>query len=220
MKLAGVRAVLFDLDGTLADTAPDLARALNRVRVERGLPPLPPEVARPHTSSGARGLLKAGFDIAPEDEGYGALRERFLDFYAEGLCVETRLFDGIPELLAKIKLRKLPWGIVTNKGKRFTEPLLRLLAVDHLAGCVVSGDSTSHIKPHPAPLLLAASLLSQQPADCVYIGDDLRDAQAARAAGMRFVAAGWGYHGEGGDPNAWDSDAVVGHPREFLDLLA
>ncbi len=219
MKLSGVGAILFDLDGTLADTAPDLARALNRVRAEQGLPPLPSEVARPHTSSGARGLLKAGFDITPESEGYRALRERFLDFYEKELCVETRLFEGIPELLVKIRARKVPWGIVTNKGKRFTEPLLRLLAVDHLAGCVVSGDSTRHIKPHPAPLLLAASLLSQRPADCVYIGDDLRDSQAARAAGMHFVAAGWGYHGEGGDPNAWDADAVIAHPRELLDLL-
>ena len=219
MKASGVRAVLFDLDGTLADTAPDLARALNRVRAEQGLAPLPPEVARPHTSSGARGLLKAGFAIAPENEGYRALRERFLDFYEEELCVETRLFDGIPELLVKIRARKLPWGIVTNKGRRVTEPLLRLLAVDHLAGCVVSGDSTRHIKPHPAPLRRAASLLSQRPADCVYIGDDLRDAQAARAAGMHFFAAGWGYHGEGGDPNAWGADAVIDHPREVLRFL-
>jgi phosphoglycolate phosphatase len=211
---------LFDLDGTFADTAPDLARALNRVRAEQGLAPLPPAVARPHTSSGARGLLKAGFDITPESAGYRALRERFLDFYEKELCVETRLFDGIPELIARIRTRKLPWGIVTNKGKRFTEPLLRLLAVDHLAACVVSGDSTPHIKPHPAPLLLAASLLSLPPADCVYVGDDLRDAQAARAAGMRFVAAGWGYHGEGGDPGTWDADAVIAHPYEILDLLS
>jgi len=220
VKLAGVRAVLFDLDGTLADTAPDLARALNRVRAEQGLAPLPSAIARPHTSSGARGLLKAGFDIAPEDEGYRALRDRFLDFYEKELCVETRLFDGIPELLVKIRARKLTWGIVTNKGRRFTEPLLRLLAVDHLAACVVSGGSTAHIKPHPAPLLLAASLLSQPPADCLYIGDDLRDAQAARAAGMHFAAAGWGYHGEGGDPDTWDADAVMSHPREILDLLS
>ena len=191
MKLAGVRAVLFDLDGTFADTAPDLARALNRVRAEQGLAPLPPAAARPYTSSGARGLLKAGFGITPESEGYVALRDLFLAFYEEELCVETRLFDGIPELLAKIKVRKLPWGIVTNKGKRFTEPLLRLLAVDHLAACVVSGDSTAHIKPRPAPLLRAASLLSLPAAACVYIGDDLRDAQAARAAGMHFLAAGW-----------------------------
>ena len=213
------RAVLFDLDGTFADTAADLARALNRVRTEQGLAPLPPEVARPHTSSGARGLLKAGFGVTPESENYGALRERFLDFYEQELCVETRVFDGIPELIAKFGARKLPWGIVTNKGKRFTGPLLRLLAVDHLAACVVSGDSTPHVKPHPAPLLLAASLLSLPPADCIYVGDDLRDAQAARAAGMRFVAAGWGYLGEGGDPRAWGADAVISHPREVLDIL-
>ncbi len=219
MKLAGVRAVLFDLDGTFADTAPDLARALNRVRAEQGLAPLPPAIARPYTSSGARGLLKAGFGIAPGSESYVALRDRFLDFYEEELCVETRLFDGIPELLAKITVRKLPWGIVTNKGKRFTEPLLRSLAVDHLAACVVSGDSTAHIKPHPAPLLLAASLLKLPPQNCIYIGDDLRDAQAARAAGMHFVAAGWGYHGEGGDPNTWDADAVLTHPQELMKLL-
>ena len=219
MKLNGVHAVLFDLDGTLADTAPDLARALNRVRAERGLAPLPPEIARPHTSAGARGQLKAGFGITPEDADYGELREKFLDFYEKELCVDTRLFDGIPQVLAKLQARKLPWGVVTNKGKRFTQPLLRLLAVDHLAGCVVSGDSTPHIKPHPAPLELAASLLFLEPEACVYVGDDLRDAQAARAAGMHFAAAGWGYLGEGGDPNGWGADAVLAHPSEILELL-
>lgn len=219
MKPGDVRAVLFDLDGTFADTAPDLARALNRVRAERGLAPLPPEVSRPHTSSGARGLLKAGFGVTPESPDYGVLREKFLDYYEEELCVDTRLFDGIPEVLARIQARRLPWGIVTNKGKRFTGPLLRLLAVDHLAACAVSGDSTPHIKPHPAPLLLAASLISLPPAECLYVGDDLRDVQAARAAGMRFAAAGWGYLGEGGDPHAWGADAVLSRPREILDLL-
>jgi 2-phosphoglycolate phosphatase len=218
-KLDGVRAVLFDLDGTFADTAPDLARALNRVRAERGLPPLPPEIARPWTSSGARGLLKAGFNITPDDKDYGELRERFLDFYEKELCVDTRIFDGVPEVIAKLRARKAPWGIVTNKGKRFTEPLLRLLAVDHLAACAVSGDSTKHIKPHPAPLLLAASLVSLPPAACLYVGDDLRDAQAARAAGMRFAAAGWGYLGEGGDPGSWGADAVLARPYEILELL-
>lgn len=215
-----ILAVLFDLDGTFADTAPDLARALNGVRAERGLPPLPPEVARPHTSAGARGLLKAGFGIAPESLDYGDLRDRFLDFYEKELCVETRLFDGIPELLATLRARKVPWGIVTNKGKRFTEPLVRLLAVDRLAGCVVSGDSTPHIKPHPAPLLLAASLLSLPPVACLYVGDDLRDVQAARAAGMSVLAAGWGYLGEGADPGAWEADAVIAHPREILDFIS
>jgi len=218
--LNNILAVLFDLDGTFADTAPDLARALNGVRAERGLPPLPPEVARPHTSAGARGLLKAGFGIAPESLDYGDLRDRFLDFYEKELCVETRLFDGIPELLATLRARKVPWGIVTNKGKRFTEPLVRLLAVDRLAGCVVSGDSTPHIKPHPAPLLLAASLLSLPPVACLYVGDDLRDVQAARAAGMSVLAAGWGYLGEGADPGAWEADAVIAHPREILDFIS
>ena len=220
MSSNGVRAVLFDLDGTFADTAPDLARALNRVRAERGLPPLPPEVARPWTSSGARGLLKAGFDITPEDEEYGVLREKFLDFYEKELCVETRIFDGVPELIARLGARRVPWGIVTNKGKRFTKPLLRLLAVDHLAACAVSGDSTPHTKPHPAPLLLAAELIAIPPPECLYVGDDLRDAQAAQAAGMRFAAAGWGYLGEGGDPHAWGADAVIARPGEILDLLS
>ena len=219
MKLNGVRAVLFDLDGTFADTAPDLARALNRIRAERGLPPLPPEVARPHASSGARGLLKVGFGITPEDADYAVLREKFLDFYEQDLCVETRLFDGIPDVLVKIRALKLPWGIVTNKGKRFTAPLLRLLAVDHLAACVVSGDSTPHVKPHPAPLMLAASQLKLEPTACVYIGDDLRDAQAAYSAHMPFLAAGWGYLGEGGDPRGWGAAAVLARPHDILDLL-
>jgi N-acetyl-D-muramate 6-phosphate phosphatase len=219
VKLDGVRAVLFDLDGTFADTAPDLARALNRVRAEQGLAPLAPELARPHTSSGARGLLKAAFDITPDEKEYGALREKFLDFYEKDLCVETRLFEGVPEVIAKLRARHVPWGIVTNKGKRFTAPLLKLLAVDHLAACVVSGDSTPHTKPHPAPLLLAAELLALPPSECLYVGDDLRDAQAARAAGMHFAAAGWGYLGEGGDPGTWGADAVLAEPNKILDLL-
>ncbi len=218
--MAEARAVLFDLDGTFADTAPDLGRALNRLRAEHGLEPLPIGIMRARASSGARGLLKAGFGLTPESEGYDALRDRFLDFYEQELCVETRLFDGIPELLVKIRARKLPWGIVTNKGRRFTEPLLRHLAVDNLAACVVSGDSTPHIKPHPEPLLLAASLLTLPPADCIYIGDDLRDLQAARAAGMRFAAAGWGYLGAGEDPRTWDADAVISHPADVLTLLS
>ncbi len=217
--MAKTRAVLFDLDGTFADTAPDLGRALNRLRAERNLEPLPLAVMRAHASSGARGLLKAGFGLTPESEGYNALRDRFLDLYAENLCVETRLFEGIPELLSMIEARDLPWGIVTNKAKRFTEPLLRTLAVGHRAACVVSGDSTPHIKPHPAPLQLAATLLSLAPAECVYVGDDLRDVQAARAAGMRVVVAGWGYLGAGADPRDWDADAVISDPADVLTLL-
>lgn len=218
--MAGARAVLFDLDGTLADTAPDLGRALNRLRAERGLEPLPIGIMRAQASSGARGLLKAGFGSTPESKGYEALRDRFLELYAENLCVDTRLFDGISELLSAIEARPLPWGIVTNKAKRFTEPLLRALAIGHRPACIVSGDSTPHIKPHPAPLLQAAMLLALPAGDCVYVGDDLRDAQAARAAGMRFAVAGWGYLGDEADPRTWEADAVVSHPREVLDLIA
>ena len=217
--MAKARAVLFDLDGTFADTAPDLGRALNRLRVEQRLEPLPIAIMRAHASSGARGLLKAGFGLTPESEGYDALRDRFLELYAENLCVDTRLFDGVPELLSTIEAREVPWGIVTNKAKRFTEPLLRTLAIGHRAACIVSGDSTPHIKPHPAPLLRAAMLLSLPAGDCIYVGDDLRDVQAARAAGMHVVVAGWGYLGEGGDPRAWGADAVAALPREVLNFL-
>jgi phosphoglycolate phosphatase len=220
VKLDGVGAVLFDLDGTFADTAPDLGRALNRVRSEEGLAPLAIETLRAHASSGARGLLKAGFGVTPESEDYGALRERFLDSYEKELCVDTRLFEGIPGLLDAIEARGLRWGIVTNKAERYAKPLLRWLGYDGRAACIVGGDSTPHIKPHPASLLRAAELLSLGPSDCLYVGDDFRDIQAARAAGMRFVAAGWGYLGEGGDPETWGADAVLSRPHEILDLLS
>jgi len=219
VKLEGVRAVLFDLDGTFADTAPDLGRALNRMLSEKQLEPLSIEALRAHASSGARGLLKAGFGLAPESEGYETLRERFLVLYEENLCIDTRVFDGIQALADAIVARGLRWGIVTNKAQRYTEPLLRKLGVDRLAACIVSGDSTPHVKPHPASLLRAAELLSLAPSDCLYVGDDLRDIQAARAAGMRFAAAGWGYLGEGQDPQTWGADAVLSRPLEILDLL-
>ncbi|HZT62943.1 MAG TPA: HAD-IA family hydrolase [Burkholderiales bacterium] len=219
MKLNGVRAVLFDLDGTFADTAPDLGRAINRMRADKGLEPLPISALRAHASAGARGLLKAGFGLSPESEGYKDLRDRFLVLYEENLCVDTRLFDGIEALVDAMEARGLQWGIVTNKATRYTEPLLRLLGVDR-AACVVCGDSTPHAKPHPASLLRAAEILSLPPSACLYVGDDIRDIQAARAAGMRFVAAGWGYLGEGGDPGTWGADAVLPRPREIMDLLS
>ena len=214
------RAVLFDLDGTLADTAADLATALNRLRREQGLEPVPPELTRPHTSSGARGLLKIGFDLTPEHTGYAGLRDRFLDFYGEGLCLETRLYEGVSELLAALDRRQIPWGVVTNKTARFTEPLLELLALRGRAACVVSGDTTARAKPAPDPLLRAASDMHLSPVECLYVGDDLRDVQAARAAGMGAIAAGWGYLGIEGDPDSWGADAVLGHPQDVLALLS
>ena len=215
----GVRAVLFDLDGTLADTAPDLARALNRVRAANDLAPMSAELTRPYTSSGARGLLKIGFDLAPGDERYDALKLQFLDFYAAEICVETRLFDGMAELLDRFDSDGLPWGVVTNKSERLTLPLLQSLHLAERAACIVGGDTTARLKPHPDPLLHAAAALRLPPHACLYIGDDLRDIQSARAAGMPALAARYGYLGEGGPIETWQADAIIDHPRDVLDYL-
>jgi phosphoglycolate phosphatase len=215
-----IRAVLFDLDGTLADTAADLAGALNRLLAEHRREPLPLDVTRPHTSAGARGLLKVGFGLGPEDERYPRMRERFLDFYAETLCVHTQLFEGMGELLEELERRTIAWGIVTNKPRRFTDPLVRLLQLHARAACVVSGDTTSRPKPAPDPLLHAAGIMQIAPAACLYVGDDLRDVQGARAASMPVIAAGWGYLGAESDPASWGADAVLDHPLDLLNHLA
>ena len=219
MPSNGTRAVLFDLDGTLADTAPDLARALNRVRAAHDLAPMPLELTRSYTSSGARGLLKVGFGLDPGNERYEALKLQFLDFYAAEICVDTCLFDGMAELLDQFDRDRLPWGVVTNKAERFTLPLLQGLRLGERAACIVGGDTTARLKPHPDPLLHAAAALRLPPSDCLYIGDDLRDVQAARAAGMRVLAAKYGYLGDGGAIESWQADAIIEHPREVLDFL-
>ena len=211
--------MLFDLDGTLADTAPDLARALNRVRAANRLTPMPVELTRSYTSSGARGLLKVGFGLSPGDARYEELRLQFLDFYAAEICVDTRLFDGMAELLDRFDQDRLPWGVVTNKAERFTLPLLQGLRLVDRAACVVGGDTTARAKPHPDPLLHAAAALQLPPAECLYVGDDLRDVQAARAAGMPVLAAKYGYLGEGGSIESWQADAIIEHPRQVLDYL-
>jgi len=212
------RAVLFDLDGTFADTAPDLAAAVNRMRTEQGLAPLPLERLRPFASAGARGLVHAGFGVKPQDAEYDALRETFLELYAERTCVQTRLFPGIAELLHGLDERRIAWGLVTNKALRFTERIVAALKLE--PACVVGGDSTPHLKPHPASLLLAAQQLGLSPAHCCYLGDDLRDMQAARAAGMRPIAVEWGYHHpDSGAPGTWQADAVIAQPTDLLPLL-
>ena len=215
----GARAVLFDLDGTLADTAPDLARALNRVRAAHHLAPVPVEITRPYASSGARGLLKIGFGLDPGDERYETLRLQFLEFYAAEICVDTRLFDGMAELLDRLDQDHLPWGVVTNKAERFTLPLLQGLRLGERAACVVGGDTAARPKPHPDPLLHAAAALQLPPSACLYVGDDLRDVQAARAAGMPVIAAKYGYLGDGGSIESWQADAIIEHPREVLEYL-
>ena len=216
--MTGSQAALFDLDGTLADTAPDLGAAVNRLRADQGLAPLPIEKLRPFASAGARGLVRAGFGVHPQDSEYEALRVAFLEHYTERTCVDTRLFPGVAELLRELARRRVAWGIVTNKALRFTENIIAALRLS--PACVVGGDSTPHLKPHPASLLLAAEKLGLAPAHCFYLGDDLRDIQAARAAGMRPVAVEWGYHHpDNSGPGTWQADAVIAQPLEFLKVL-
>ena len=212
----GTRAVLFDFDGTLADTAADLARSVNRLRAARGLRDLPLEQLRPYASSGARGLLEAGLGVLPDHPEYKALREAFMQHYTDEVCVDTRLFSGIGDLLAAIEARGLRWGIVTNKSTGPTQLIVKALGLEARAACVVCGDTTPHLKPHPASLLHAASALALAPADCVYLGDDLRDIQAARAAGMRSVAVEWGY---GSGLKDWHPDAIIALPMDLIGKL-
>ena len=211
-------AVLFDLDGTLADTAPDLAAAVNRMLAEHGQPPVALARLRPFASAGARGLLHVAFGMKPGDPDYAALRETFLEYYAEDICRHTRLFPGVAELLQTLEARGIPWGIVTNKATRFTEKIIAEL--DLSPDCVACGDTTPHLKPHPASLLHAVGQLKLPPADCFYLGDDLRDMKAAQAAGARPVAVDWGYHHpEHGGPDTWHASAILKHPLELLSHL-
>ncbi len=209
-------AVFFDLDGTFADTAPDLAAAANSLRIDRGFDPLPLERLRPMASHGARGMLGEALGLCPDDSAYGATVEVFLQRYEAALCVQTKVFDGIWDLVDAIEAQGLVWGIVTNKAMRFAAPLCRALGVDGRAVAVVGGDTTPHAKPHPAPLLHAAELARLAPEGCIYVGDDLRDVQAGRAAGMRTVAVEWGYNGKAEPPSAWGADDVVATPRALM----
>ena len=213
-----IQAVLFDLDGTLADTAPDLSYALNRMRAARGLPELPVAATRPYTSHGARGLLDIGLDVAPGHPEYVTLRKEFLDIYASNLCRETRLFPGMAELLVELERRAVLWGVVTNKAERYTYPLLELLAVRSRAACIIGGDTTGKLKPDPAPLLAASARIGIAPRDCIYLGDDSRDMEAGRAAGMTVVAARFGYL-NGSEPETWAADGIIDEPLELLQYL-
>ena len=214
-----VQAVLFDLDGTLVDSAPDLAGAANELRAARGLEALPFERLRPMVGAGARGMLGAAFGIAPGDDGYEALRDEFLARYEQRLLRETAVFAAMQPVLQRLEAQPLRWGIVTNKALRFAEPLVAGLALHVRASVLIGGDSTPFSKPHPAPLLEAARRLGIEPAYCVYVGDDHRDVRAGQAAGMATVAAGWGYLGQGEAIEAWGADAVIEEPAALLRWL-
>lgn len=213
-----VSAVLFDLDGTLVDSAPDLAGAANDMRQRRGLPALPYEALRPHAGSGARGMLGTAFGLAPTDAGYDALRDEFHAHYQTRMLQETRPFDAAFRVLEALDHHGLAWGIVTNKAQRFAGPLVQAMGLQRCA-VLVSGDSTPHTKPHPAPLLEAARSMGVSPAACVYVGDDARDVAAGRAAGMQALAAAWGYLGAGQPPQAWGADAVLAEADALLHWL-
>jgi phosphoglycolate phosphatase len=213
-------AVLFDLDGTLADTAGDLAGALNRLRADRGLQPVPAAQLRAHASSGARGLIGVGLGVTPDHAEYPALREAFLAYYAEGLAVTTRLFDGVAPMLDALDARGMRWGIVTNKTHRYTIPVLEWLGLARRAGVIVSGDTTAHPKPHPAPLLHAAQALGVAASACAYVGDDLRDVVAGNSASMTTLVADYGYLGESGSSEGWPAAGWIDAPLGLLDWLA
>ncbi|WP_295625071.1 HAD-IA family hydrolase [uncultured Nitrosomonas sp.] len=211
-----IKAVLFDFDGTLADTAPDLGHALNRQRTARGLTKLPITQIRPVASAGARGLLGLGFNIKPGDDDYESMRDEFLDFYTQRLCHDTRLFPGVETLLNQMETMNLPWGIVTNKPSRFAHPIIQMLGLAQQVACVICGDETTHIKPHPEPLLAASSKMAVSPTHCIYLGDDIRDVQASLAAGMQPIVARYGYLGNDQPPETWGAHHLIDHPEELL----
>lgn len=215
----GIQAVLFDLDGTLIDSAPDLGAAADQMRVARGLPSLPLEHYRPMAGAGARGMLGVAFGITPEASEFAALREEFFCNYEARMTTSTGAFAGVAELLRAIEALGLPWGIVTNKMARFTDPLTRAMPLFRSAQAVVSGDTTPHAKPHPAPLLEAARRLCVPAQACVYVGDDERDIIAGHAAGMKTVAALYGYLGATDASAHWGADAAIKYPHELLQWL-
>lgn len=213
-----MRAVLFDLDGTFADTAPDLGRAVNLMRAARGMPPVALAETRRVTSLGARGLLGVGFGMAPDHADYAAMRDEFLQIYENNLCCETRLFPGMAELVDRLESEGLRWGIVTNKAERFALPLMQQLGYAGRAGCIIGGDTTGRMKPDPAPLFAGAARLELPPESCLYVGDDERDIIAGKAAGMKTVAVRFGYL-NGSNPEHWGAAAVVDTPADIHRLI-
>ena len=214
-----VRTVLFDLDGTLVDSAPDLADAANALLLERGREPMPYERFRPMVGSGARGMVGVGFGVKPGDEAFEELKARFLALYAERLLVRTVVFEGVWAVIERLESHGLAWGIVTNKAHHLALAVTQGLGLHARAAVLIGGDTTPHVKPHPAPLLEGCRRLQVPPASCVYVGDDARDIQAGRAAGMSTLAAAWGYLGQGEPAHEWGADALLAQPEALLHWL-
>ncbi len=212
-------AVLLDLDGTLADTAPDLANALNNTLIHYSEQPLAFDDIRPHVSHGAKALIQLGFGIDELDDGYPEKRQYLLDFYLDNIAEQTSLFSGMDEVVNSLESQNISWGIVTNKPAYLTEPLIAALQLDTRAACVVSGDTTAHSKPHPEPLLFACQQINVRPEQCIYIGDALRDIEAGGNAGMKTLAARFGYINDNDDITKWGADGIIDHPMEILDWI-
>lgn len=211
--------VFFDLDGTLADTAPDLVAAANQLLTKRNRSPKPYEELRPRASAGARGLIQGAFGYGTDHPEFISLRDEFFTYYENALLVHSTLFDGVDSLLDQLDLAKLPWGIVTNKSERFTHPLTEQMGLRQRAISTVSGDTTPFSKPHPEPILHAARVANVDPAFSIYVGDDIRDVLAGKAAGMKTVAAAYGYCGCAEPPHEWGADYLVHSPLELLDII-
>lgn len=219
MPAARPLAVFFDLDGTLADTAEDLAAPIQAMRAERGLPPMPLESLRPYASMGARGLIMKGLGVSRDEPGFEPLRDEFLRRYESAMLVRTRLFAGMPDVLDALDEAGIPWGVISNKFERLVRPILAGLGVLERSVCAVGGDTTPFSKPHPEPLLHAARLATVEATGCIYVGDDQRDIEAGRAAAMRTIAAAYGFCGSESPPERWGADHLIAQPLDLLDVL-
>ena len=214
-----IHNVLFDLDGTLADTAPDLASAVNKVLKEHNKGSVDLEIIRPAVSLGGVAMVSMAFGIEESDPQFKQISERFLDIYSDHIADETQIFPGMDHVLDQLDSDNISWGIVTNKSSWLTLPLLQALELDQRAGCIISGDTLEHKKPHPAPMLHACELLSCDPATTVYVGDAQRDIAAGLNAGMHTIVARYGYIGRDESPETWGADAIINTPKELLDWL-